>query len=114
MKALKINQPVNLNSGITIPSGSIVVIAEGYADVKSTKDGMIPSQVSTFLYVSESAITEGKSPIGDIADYSPVFSGLELSVADYQTKTAESLLIDAVQSSLGKVYGPENVEEVNI
>jgi hypothetical protein len=114
MKALKINQPVNLNSGIAIPSGSIVVIAEGYADVKSTKDGMIPSQVSTFLYVSESAIAEGKSPIIDIADYSPVFSGLELSIADYQTKTAEALLIDAVQSSLDKVYGVENVEEINL
>lgn len=114
MKALKINQPVKLNSGIAIPSGSIVVIAEGYCDVKSTKDGMIPSQVSTFLYVSESAIAQGKSPIGDIADYNPVFSGLQLSVADYQTKTAESLLIDAVQSSLDQVYGVENVEEINL
>jgi len=114
MKALKINQPVNLNSGIAIPSGSIVVIAEGYADVKSTKDGMIPSQIATFLYVSEAAIAAGKSPIIDIADYNPVFSGLQLSVADYQTKTAESLLIDAVQSSLDQIYGVENVEEINL
>ena len=31
MQAIKINTNVNLTSGLSIPSGSVVVIAEGYA-----------------------------------------------------------------------------------
>jgi len=38
MKAIQINSNVNLTSGLSIPSGSVCVIAEGYADVKSQKD----------------------------------------------------------------------------
>ncbi len=38
MQAIKLNTAVNLTSGLSIPSGSVVVIAEGYADVKSQKD----------------------------------------------------------------------------
>jgi len=44
MKAIQINTSVNLTSGLSIPSGSVVVIAEGYADVKSQKDGIIPAK----------------------------------------------------------------------
>lgn len=114
MKAIKITQPVNLNSGISIPSGSIVIIGEGYASVKDVKEGLIPAQVATFLFVSETAISEGKSPITDVADFNPVFSGLQLSVSDYQTKTAEGLLIDAVESALVAVYGAEYVEVITL
>jgi hypothetical protein len=114
MQAIKILSPVNLTSGLSIPSGSIVVIAEGYADVKSTKDGFIPSQIATFVYASEQAIAEGKSPIHDIADFNPVFSSLQLSVTDYATLSAESLLINAVFNALVAVYGAENVEQVEI
>ena len=46
---IRINSSVNLSSGLTIPSGSVVTIAEGYADVKSEADGIIPAQVATFL-----------------------------------------------------------------
>ena len=46
---IKINSAVNLSSGLSIPSGSVVAIAEGYADVKSEKDGIIPAQVATFF-----------------------------------------------------------------
>ena len=63
MQAIKINTTVNLTSGLSIPSGSIVTMAEGYADIKSTKDGFIPSQIATFLYASEEAMAAGKSPI---------------------------------------------------
>ena len=113
MKAIKINQAVNLTSGLAIPSGSIVVIAEGYADIKSQKDGIIPSQIATFVYASEESFTEGKSPINDIADFTPVFSSLELSIEDYSTLTAETLLINAVENALVKIYGANNVEIVN-
>lgn len=114
MKAIKINTNVNLNSGITLPSGAIVVIAEGYTDVKSTNEGVIPSQIATLLYASLEALKSGKVSINDIADYTPVFSELKLSVADYQTKSAEQLLIDTVESELIKVYGAENIEEISI
>lgn len=114
MKAIKINTNVNLNSGITLPSGAIVIIAEGYTDIKSQKDGFIPSQIATLLYASLEALQSGKVSINDVADYTPVFSGLHLSVADYQTKTAEQLLVDTVEAQLVEVYGAENIEEVEI
>ena len=114
MKAIKINTNVNLNSGITLPSGGIVVIAEGYTDVKSTNEGFIPSQIATLLYASLEALQSGKVSINDVADYTPVFSELKLSLADYQTKSAEQLLIDTVESELIKIYGAENIEEISI
>lgn len=114
MKAIKINSAVNLTSGLAIPSGSVVVIAEGYADIKSTKDGFIPSQIATFVFASEQAIAEGKSPIPDIADFNPVFGGLQLSVEDYATIPAESLLVNAVFNALVAIYGEANVEQINL
>ena len=114
MKAIKINSAVNLTSGLAIPAGSIVVIAEGYADIKAVKDLMIPSQIATFVYANETAMTEGKSPIADVADFTPVFAGLQLSVADYSTLSAESLLVNAVYNALVNVYGADNVEQVEL
>jgi len=114
MKAIKINTSVNLSSGITLPSGAIVVIAEGYTDVKSTKDGFIPSQIATLLFASLEALQSGKVSINDVADYTPVFSGLQLSIADYQTKTAEQLLVDTVEEQLIAIYGADNIEEVEL
>ena len=113
MKAIKINSAVNLTSGLAIPSGSVVVIAEGYADIKSTKDGFIPSQIATFVYANEQAIVEGKSPIPDIADFNPVFSDLKLSISDYATLSAESLLINSVYNALSNIYLNE-VEIIDI
>jgi hypothetical protein len=109
MKKIKINTVVNLTSGISLPSGSIVVIAEGYADVKSEKDEFIPAQIATLLYVSEAAFENGATAITNPSDFNPVFSQLELSVVDYQTKSAESLLIDSVYNALNAVY-PSQVE----
>jgi hypothetical protein len=114
MKAIKINTNVNLFSGITLPSGAIVVIAEGYTDVKNQKDGFIPSQIATLLFASLEALQSGKVSINDVADYTPVFSGLQLSVVDYSTKSAEQLLVDTVEAELIAVYGAENIEEVEI
>jgi hypothetical protein len=113
MKAILINTSVNLTSGLSIPSGSVVVIAEGYADVKSQKDGIIPAQIATFVFASASALAEGKAPIQGIEDFNTTFSGLELSVADYETKSAETLLINAVSNALDLIY-PNEIEVITL
>jgi hypothetical protein len=113
MQAIKILSPVNLTSGLSIPSGSVVVIAEGYADVKSQKDGIIPAQIATFVFASEQAFAEGKAPIQGIEDFNTTFAGLELSVADYETLAAETLLINAVYSALDAIY-PAQVEVITL
>jgi len=113
MQAIKLNTAVNLTSGLSIPSGSIVVIAEGYADVKSQKDGIIPAQIATFVFASVQALAEGKAPIQGIQDFNTTFSGLELSVTDYETLAAESLLVNAVFNALDSIY-PSQVEQIAI
>jgi hypothetical protein len=113
MKAIKILSNVNLTSGLSIPSGSVVVIAEGYADVKSQKDGIIPAQIATFVFASVGALAEGKAPIQGIEDFNTTFSGLELTVADYESKSAEVLLINAVFNALDLIY-PTQVEIITL
>jgi hypothetical protein len=113
MQAIKILSPVNLTSGLSIPSGSVVVIAEGYADIKSQKDGIIPAQIATFVFASVQSLAEGKAPIQGIEDFNTTFSGLELSVASYEILSAETLLINAVYSALNAIY-PAQVEVVTI
>jgi hypothetical protein len=114
MQAIKILSPVNLTSGLSIPSGSVVVIAEGYADVKSQKDGIIPAQIATFVFASVGALAEGKAPIQGIEDFNTTFSNLELSVVAYETIPAEALLVNAVYDALVAIYGAENVEQITI
>jgi hypothetical protein len=121
MKAIQINTSVNLTSGLSIPSGSVVVISEGYADVKSQtqsnlttgKEAFIPAQIATFVFASVQALAEGKAPIQGIEDFNTTFAGLELTVADYETLAAETLLINAVYSALNAIY-PAQVEVVTI
>jgi hypothetical protein len=110
---IKINTSVNLSSGLSIPAGSVVTIAEGYADIKSEKEGVIPAQVATFVFASEAAYQQGLEPVSGVSDFNPVFGGLELSVSDYQTKTAEALLVTAVEGALVAIYGAENISVVN-
>jgi hypothetical protein len=114
MQAIKILSPVNLTSGLSIPSGSIVVIAEGYASVKDQKDGIIPAQIATFVFASVQALAEGKAPIQGIEDFNTTFSNLELSVADYETLAAETLLVNAVEKSLESIYGLDNVDVIDL
>ena len=113
MQAIKILSPVNLTSGLSIPSGSVVVIAEGYASVKDQKDGIIPAQIATFVFASVGALAEGKAPIQGIQDFNTTFSNLELSVSAYETQSAEMLLINAVESALQLIY-PNQVEIINL
>ena len=110
---IKINSSVNLSSGLTIPSGSVVTIAEGYADVKSEIDETIPAQVATFLFASEEAFQNNLSPVSGVADFNPVFSGLELPVSHYKNKTAEFLFHDAVKDALVEIYGEQAIEIVS-
>jgi hypothetical protein len=114
MQAISILTSVNLTSGLSIPSGSVVVIAEGYAAVKDQKDGIIPAQIATFVFASVGALAEGKSPIQGIEDFNTTFSNLELSVVAYETIPAESLLVNAVYDALVAIYGAENVEQITI
>jgi hypothetical protein len=114
MKYIKINASINLVSGIEIPSGAVVIIAEGYADVKSTLDGFIPCQIATFVYASLQSMEDGKLPIVGIADFLTTFSSLQLSVETYQTETAETLLISTIAEELGKIYGSTNIEIITI
>lgn len=113
MQAIKLNTSVNLTSGLSIPSGSVVVIAEGYAAVKDQKDGIIPAQIATFVFASVQALAEGKAPIQGIEDFNTTFAGLQLTVADYETLAAETLLINAVYDALNAIY-PAQVEVVTI
>ena len=113
MKAIQINTSVNLTSGLSIPSGSVCVIAEGYADVKSQKDGIIPAQIATFVFASVGALAEGKAPIQGIEDFNTTFSGLELSVASYEILSAETLLVTSVYGELEKIY-PAQVEIITL
>lgn len=113
MKALKINAPVNLNTGASLASGSLVVITEGLAQVFTTKDGNMNAQIVNAVYTSVEAFESGKSSVSGISDFNPAMYGLSLSVEDYSTKTAEALLVDTVKAKLEEVY-PGNVEEVDV
>jgi hypothetical protein len=112
MKYIKINTEVNLTSGIQIPSGSIVIIAEGYADVKAQVEGMIPSQIATFVYASYQAMTDGKHILQGIEDFDTTFSYAKLPVESFETIPSETLLIMAVFEDLALLYGESNIEIV--
>lgn len=115
MQAIKIKQVVNLTTGLTIPSGSIVVISEGYANVGAMANNLIPCNVSTNIYASLSDYQSGKSniPSNTISDFNPNFYGLSLTVSDYETLPCQSLLIGVVQSYLETIY-PGNIEVINL
>jgi hypothetical protein len=71
-----------------------------------------PKSQPLFLHRVE-ALAQGKAPIQGIEDFNTTFSGLELSVADYETKSAEVLLVNAVFNALDLIY-PTQVEIVNL
>ena len=115
MKAIQINTPVNLTSGLSIPSGSVCVIAEGYAQVFAQKDGLIPAQIVSSVYTSEANYEAGLAPVdgNSIADFNPAMYNLSLSVVAYQTETAENLLVNAVYDALEAVY-PNQCEIIDV
>jgi hypothetical protein len=115
MKAIQINTPVNLNSGLQIPSGAVAVVAEGLAQVFQQKDGLIPAQIVTSVYTSKVNYEGGKSPVdgNSISDFNPVNYGVRLPVVAYQTQTAEDLLVTAVYIGLDQVY-PGQCEIIDV
>jgi hypothetical protein len=106
MKAIQINATVNLNNGLQIPAGSVVVISEGLAQVFATKDGLIPAQIVSNVYTTKDNYETGKAPVdgNSISDFNPAMYNLQLSVVSYETVTAETLLVEAVYNSLDAVY----------
>ncbi len=115
MKAIQINTPVNLNSGLQIPAGAVAVVAEGLAQVFQQKDGLIPAQIVTSVYTSKVNYETGKSPVdgNSISDFNPVNYGVRLPVVAYQTQTAEDLLVTAVYIGLDQVY-PGQCEIIDV
>ena len=113
MKSIKINTAVNLTSGLQVSSGSVVIINEGYADLKNEKDGFIPSQIITSVYQDSQSYLDGKDPITGISDFNPSFYGLQMPVADYETQTAEDLLVNTVYNKLNEIY-PNEVEIITL
>lgn len=113
MKAVKINAVVNLTNGLTVPTGSCLIIAEAYTDNKNQKDLTIPTQVATLLYQSKNAYNNGKTSISEIADFNPLMQG-SLSVADYETKKTETMLLDFIVLQLTPVYGAQNLDIINV
>lgn len=115
MKAIQINAVVNLNNGLQIPSGSVAVIGEGLAQVFAQKDGFIPAQIVSNVYTSKNNYETGKAPVegSSIADFNPAMYNLQLSVANYETETAENLLVEAVYDALNVVY-PAQCEIIDV
>jgi len=114
MKYIKINTEVNLTSGIQIPSGSVVIIAEGYADIKAQTEGMIPAQIATFVYASLQSMADGKQALQGIEDFDTTFKYSKLPVISFETIPAETLLVQAVYDDLAIVYGTANIEILSI
>lgn len=115
MKAIKINAPINLNSGLQVPPGSVVVISEGLAQLFKTAGGLIPAQIATDVYTSVSNYEAGKAPVdrSSVADFNPVRYDVKLPVAAYETQTAQDLLLTAVYMGLEQVY-PGQCEVVDV
>jgi hypothetical protein len=115
MKAIKINSAVNLNNGLQIPPGSVVVINEGLAQVVNARDGLIPAQIATGVYTSVSNYESGKAAVdgASISDFNPVNYGVKLPVAAYETNSAQDLLLTAVYIGLSEVY-PGQCEVVEV
>ena len=115
MKAIQINAIVNLTNGLQIPSGSVAVISEGLAQVFAQKNGLIPAQIVSNVYVSKANYEDGKAPVdgNSIVDFNPAMYNLSLSVVAYQTETAENLLVEAVYDALNAVY-PAQCEIIDV
>ncbi len=113
MKAVEITEKVNLKNGLSITSGSVVVVNEAYANIKNTKNGLIPCQIITQVYASKEIYKSGKMPVEQIADFNPCFYGLQLSVSDYETISTENLLIEVVRKHLEILY-PGKINIINL
>lgn len=110
MKAIKINTEVNLNTGLQLSSGSVVILNNGSAALNGMANDIIPCTIITSVYVSELFYLDGKNCVdpGSIVDFNTE-NYYNLTLQAYQTETAEDLLTNAVFQYLNNVY-PGNVE----
>lgn len=110
MKAIKINTEVNLNTGLQLDPGSVVILYNGSAALNGMVKDIIPCTIVTGVYVSELFYLEGKGQVdpGSILDFNTQ-NYYNLTLKAYQTETAEDLLTNAVLQYLDNVY-PGNVE----
>lgn len=116
MKAIQINTIVKLNNGLAIPNGAVVVISEGLAQIVLQKDGLIPAQIVNYVYVNKSNYEEGKAPVdgNSISDFQTALYSLNLTVANYETQTAQDLLVSAVYDYLSTVYAATDLEIIEV
>jgi len=113
MKVIKIKVPVTLTSGLTTPTNTILVISEGYLDIKAKANDNIPTQIATLLYLDAASILNNNIPISGIADFSNLFT-TNILVTDYETKIAETLFIEAVYDQLVPIYTAANLQIISI
>jgi hypothetical protein len=116
MKAIQINAVVNLTNGLQIPSGAVNVISEGLAQVFAQKDGLIPAQIVSNVYVNKDSYESGKAPVdgNSIADFQTALYNLNLSVANYETQTAQDLLVNAVLDYLSTIYNASDLVIIEV
>lgn len=110
MKAIKINTEVNLNIGLQLSPGSVVILYNGIAALNGMANDIIPCTIVTGVYVSELFYLEGKGQVdpNSIIDFNTQ-NYYNLTLKAYQSETAEDLLTNAVLQYLNNVY-PGNVE----
>ena len=116
MKAIQINTIVLLTNGLAIPPGAVNVIGEGLAQIVLQKDGLIPAQIVSSVYVNKSTYEEGKTPVdgNSIAEFETALYNLNLSVSNYETQTAQDLLVTTVFDYLSTIYAATDLEIIEV
>jgi len=113
MKALKINTTINLLTGETVSTGSVIKICRFKLDQERATLTSIPCQIFTKLYKSKNALDNGKQNIGEVQDFSPNFT-LNSLMTDYTTTgDFELKIINLLKAHLETIY-PTFVEIINI
>jgi len=112
-KALKINTEVNLLTGETVASGSIVRICRTLFDQENASATEIPCNVFVKLYKGKNALDNKKMNISEIQDFSPNFN-LKFPMSEYEsTGNFENKIINLLKIELEKIY-PTFVEIVSL
>ena len=113
MQVIKIKAPVNLNSGLQTPINTILIISEGYLDIKNKNNSLIPSQIATLLYLDAAAILDSREPITGVEDFQPLFKS-EITTTSYENEIAETIFIEAVYDQLIPIYTAAKLEIITI
>lgn len=113
MKAVKIKVPVNLTNGMEVPADSICIPSEFYLNIAAKTATKIPIQCPFAVYKSAAAYANGKRKIDEIQDFNTHVQD-EITVADFETKDAETLAIKEIKQYLTAIYGSTNIDVINI